>query len=75
MTEEARKKIYDDGWAGYFDGKTLEDCPDYPTQEERDVWNMAWLAAQGTETFSPTYVWVQSGKYPEKISTGDLTNS
>jgi hypothetical protein len=38
MTEEARKKIYDDGWAGYFAGKTIEECPDYPTQEERDEW-------------------------------------
>jgi hypothetical protein len=74
MTDEARKKIYDDGWDGYFNGKTLNDCPDYPNQDERDEWNAAWLAAQSTETYMPSYTWVQSGKYPERIETGDLTN-
>jgi hypothetical protein len=53
MTEEARKKIYDAGWAGYFDGKTLEECPDYPNQDERDEWCCAWLSAQGWELQDP----------------------
>ena len=53
MTEEARKKIYDDGWAGYFAGKTIEECPDYPTQEERDEWCCAWASALGWENEDP----------------------
>jgi ribosome modulation factor len=53
MTEEARKKIYDVGWDGYFNGKTLEDCPDYPAQEERDEWCCAWLSAQDIDNMDP----------------------
>jgi ribosome modulation factor len=53
MTEEARKKIYDAGWDGYFNGKTLEDCPDYPAQEERDEWCCAWLSAQDIDNMDP----------------------
>lgn len=53
MTEEARKKIYDAGWDGYFNGKTIEECPDYPTQEERDEWCCAWASALGWENEDP----------------------
>ena len=53
MTEETRKKIYDAGWDGYFNGKTIEDCPDYPTQEERDEWCCAWASALGWENEDP----------------------
>ena len=46
MTEKERTEIYDAGWRGFFDGKTLEECPDYPEQEQRDEWCCAWLSAQ-----------------------------
>lgn len=54
MTDEQRKKIYDAGWDGYFTGKTLADCPDYPNQDE---WNCAWLSAQGWEFEDPTHIY------------------
>lgn len=53
MTEERRKEIYDLGWKAYFDHKSIEDCPDYPTQEERDEWYSAWASAQSWEFQDP----------------------
>ena len=53
MTDEVRKQITDAGWDGYFGGKTLEDCPDYPTQEERDEWVGGWYMAQSADLQDP----------------------
>ena len=74
MTDDQLKEYWDRGWNDYWDGKKQNNCPTWPDQEKRDQWMMGWLTAQSTETYAPEYVWVQSGKYPEKISTGDLTN-
>ena len=53
MTESERKESCDAGWAGYFDGKKLEDCPDYPDKDMRDEWCISWLTALNWENQDP----------------------
>ena len=49
MTDARRKELCDLGWESYWEGKTQNDCPDYPNQEERDEWMSGWLSAESSD--------------------------
>jgi ribosome modulation factor len=57
MTDNEQKRIWDEGWKAFWDGKKQDACPDYPEQEQRDEWMSGWLTAQSSEeSASPTEI-------------------
>jgi hypothetical protein len=53
MTENQRQESYDAGWDGFFNGKTQQDCPDYPEQVMRDEWHIGYWSASGWSEEEP----------------------
>ena len=55
--DEKHSQIWHDGWEAYFEGLNqcpwrakLMECPNYPTQEEKDEWMRGWIAARDYDT-------------------------
>lgn len=53
MTDERQSELHGLGWDAYWAGKTTDDCPDFPLQEERDEWIVGWFSVQHAD-FDPS---------------------
>lgn len=55
--DEEHSIAWNEGWENYFNGLNqcpweakLMECPNYPTQVEKDDWMKGWIAARDYDT-------------------------